>query len=95
MRSCVFMRVCGGPEPYHPDLEHCHDGPEERVEVLPVRQRVPVPLRAKLTAEQVHPQDTEGVVEVVRMMEVEEVVVGVEVVVVANGWYWGKGEKRK
>lgn len=42
-----------------PHLKHGHYGPKEGVEVFPVRQRVSIPLRAKLAAEQMHPQDAE------------------------------------
>lgn len=41
------------------NLEDCHNGPEKRVKVLPVWQGVSIPLRAKLTTEQMHPKDTE------------------------------------
>lgn len=40
-------------------LEHSDNGPEEGVEVLPVRDRVPrLRLETELTAEDVHAQDT-------------------------------------
>lgn len=38
-------------------LENGDDGPEQGVKVLPVRQSVTIPLRSKLTAKEVHPQD--------------------------------------
>lgn len=40
-------------------LENCHNGPEKRVEVLPIRQSVAIPLRTKFTTKQMHPKDTE------------------------------------
>lgn len=40
-------------------LEDCHNGPEKRVKVLPVRQSVAVPLRTKFATKQMHPKDTE------------------------------------
>lgn len=41
-------------------LENSDDGPEQGVEVLPVGQSVPIPLRSELTAKEVHAQDAEN-----------------------------------
>ena len=50
--------------PAHPLLLPLHlkdrdDGPEQGVKILPVWQRVPIPLRCKFAAEEMHTQDAE------------------------------------
>lgn len=40
-------------------LEDGDDGPEKGVKVLPVWQRVSIPLRAKFATKQMHPKNTE------------------------------------
>ncbi|TNN37167.1 hypothetical protein EYF80_052670 [Liparis tanakae] len=70
-RSSFFSQIqkelcrghCGAQERVSvtSDLEHGDDGPEQRVEVLAVGNRVSVlRLEAELTAEQMHPQNTVG-----------------------------------
>lgn len=49
----------GGEKSVFTHLEDSDYGPEERVKVLPVWQGVSIPLWPKLTAKQMHPQDTD------------------------------------